>query len=235
MRAALRVWLGGALCLLACCRAREDQAFLQARDHAVYSAVLREQLTWPQEGEHGRGCTFYDSNGRVAVVGTTQPLPPGTPSRDAGWAKLLPARAAPLMAALRALDREPALAIDPKRLAAGAPIELVPEPLAARTLWPKEQITMSSGQNAPLLFWFSRVAYTADGDWALVYAAQVCPGITPAMVHEAEGGAYEAVFLAALQRRSGSWIVHKDPLFLDIALPRVRGGRVKDSFPPPAR
>ena len=67
----------------------------------------------------------------------------------------------------------------------------------------------------------SRVAYTADGDWALVYAVQLCPGTTEARMAEAENGAYETVILAPLERREGVWTVHS-PVFLDVGLPRLR-------------
>ena len=217
----LSVLLSGVLCFLAGCGMQESPVFLRARDHAVYTALLREQLTWPRGGEHGRACVPDGPIGSIAVVGTTQPLPPGTPARDEGWSNYLPKPVAPLLKTLRALDREPALAIEQKLLTAGVPVELIPESLAARTLWPAEPTAESSRAPGPL-FWFSRVVYSSDGDWALVYAAQVCPGITPAMVEEAEPGAYQAVFLATLQRQPGDWVVHGNPLFLDIESPRVR-------------
>jgi hypothetical protein len=186
----------------------------------VYEALLRQQLATVQHGEHGRACEPEDVNAPVRIVATTQPLPSNTPKRDAGWVTYLPAQAGPLLAALRAMNTQPALDLDAARLALGRPVTLVPEEVAAPTLWPTEQTTTGSISNASALWWFSRVAYTLDGEWALVYAVRVCPGVIAATVEEPEMGEYEQVFLAALQRRAGNWIVN-DPLYLDVGLPRL--------------
>jgi len=152
----------------------------------------------------------------ISVVSTTQPLPVSTPRRDAGWAEVLPAPAAPLLATLRTMNSQPPRHLDPGGLEVGRPVALVPAAVAAPALWP----STPQADNTGPLWWFSRVAYTADGKWSLVYAAQVCTGITPEMVPEAEPGAYDIVVLAAIEHRSGKWEVH-DPLYLDIDLPRV--------------
>jgi hypothetical protein len=170
----------------------------------------------PERGEHGIACEFETMEGPVAIVSTTQPLPVRTPKQDAGWAELLPAPAAPLLATLRAANGQPPQHLDPKGLDVGRPIRLVPAAVAATTLWPP---TPQPDHTGPL-WWFSRVAYTSDGKWALVYAAQVCTGVTAEMVPEAEPGAYAIIVLAALEHRSARWDVH-DPLYLHVDLPQV--------------
>lgn len=117
------------------------------------------------------------------------------------------------------MDGAPALNLDAARLAAGRPVTLVPEAVAAATLWPGDGAIADHAPGAPPLWWFSRVAYTPDGEWALVYAVQVCPGISARMAAEAEPGAYESALLAPLQRQAGNWIV-QEPLYLDVGLPR---------------
>jgi hypothetical protein len=190
-------------------------------DHAVYTAVLREHFMRPQRGEHALLCEPEEPGRRLAIVGTTQPLPPGTPVRDSGWAAELPAPASPLMAALRALDRQAGRALDADSLAVGVPIDLVPDSVAARSLRLSDPPPATRPDlGAPPLFWFSRVVYTADSRWALVYAVEACPGITEAMAADAENGAYERVILAPLEWRAGGWTTHP-AVFLDIGLPRL--------------
>jgi hypothetical protein len=187
----------------------------------VYTAVLREHFMQPQRGEHALLCEREEPGRRLAIVATTQRLPPGTPHRDSGWAAELPAAAAPLMAALRALDHQPGRALHGDGLNVGKPVHLVPESLATRTLRrTAPPPTARPDLGAAPLFWFSRVAYTADRTWALVYAVEVCPGITEAIATEAENGAYERTLLAPLEWRAGAWAAHP-PLFLDVGLPRL--------------
>ena len=124
------------------------------------------------------------------------------------------------MAELRALDRAPRRALRADSLALGIPIQLVPHSAAARALVRTDTTANASDIGPPPLLWVSRVAYTADRSWALVYAVEVCPGITEAMAAEAENGAYETTLIAPLQWRGGTWMVH-DPLFLDVGLPRL--------------
>ena len=124
------------------------------------------------------------------------------------------------MASLRALDRQPARALDADSLSVGIPIRLVADTVAARAFPSGDQPEDRAGLRAARLLWVSRVAYTPDGNWALVYAVEVCPGVTPAEAAEAENGAYETALLAPLERRAGVWTVH-DPMFLDVGLPRL--------------
>jgi hypothetical protein len=199
----------------------ERQGAALPSDHAVYTAVLREHFMQPQRGEHALLCEDEEPGRGLAIVATTQRLPPGTPHRDSGWAAVLPAPAAPLLAALRALDHQPGHALHADSLAVDKPIHLVPDTLAERVLRrTAPPPTARPDQGAAPLFWFSRVAYTADRNWALVYAVEVCPGITEAIAAEAENGAYERSLLAPLQWRAGIWTVHP-PLFLDVGLPRL--------------
>jgi hypothetical protein len=170
----------------------------------------------PRRGEHGIGCEAEETVEPVTIVSTTQPLPVRTPRHYAGWAELLPAPAAPLLATLREMNSRPPQQLDAGSLEVGRPVTLVPAAVAAPTLWPSTPQPDSTGP----LWWFSHVAYTADGQWALVYAAQVCAGVTLEMVPEAEPGAYNIIVLAAVEHRSGKWHVH-DPLYLHIDSPRV--------------
>ena len=197
-------------------------------DYAVYAAVLREQFLRPQRGEHGLLCEPQEPGGGLTIVATTQPVAPGNARRDSGWAAVLPAPAAPLMARLRAMDSLPARALDGDSLAVGVPVRLVADSVAARSLEPPARPGSPPPSAGPPLFWLSRVAYTADGGWALVYAVETCPGVTDADAAEAESGAYERVVVAPLERRAGAWTVHP-PLFLDVGLPRLGSAR-----PPPA-
>ncbi len=189
-------------------------------DGAVYTAVLREHFMRPERGEHALDCEPETRGGPLVIVATTQPLPPGTPPRDSGWANELPEAAAPLMATLRALDREPARSLHAESLAVG--VRLVPDSIAAHTLTDTAASRADSSQ--PPLFWFSRVAYASEGNWALVHAVAVCPGVTEAMAADAENGAYERVLITALEWREGRWATHS-PLFLDVGLPRLNAGR----------
>lgn len=239
-----RVVAGSSLCLLAGCRAEDrapaadsageqmapvtaasarsaDRAGAPPSDHAVYTAVLREVFLRPRQGEHSLHCEDEKPGGRLVIVGTTQPLPPGTPARDSGWANELPAPAAPLLAALRALDREPAGAIAADSLAVGVPVDVVSDSMAVRILRPIGKSSTPDGAGEPPLRWVSRVVYSVDGVWALVYAVQLCPGTTEAKMADAENGAYETVILAPLERRDGVWTVHS-PVFLDVGLPRLQ-------------
>ena len=238
--------LAGALCLFASCRAQDrtrgvdststaDSAtratFAVApdagaspapprRDHAVYTAVLREHFMQLQPGEHALLCAREDQGTPVGIVATTQALPPGNPARDSGWAAELPASAAPLMAPLRALDREPARALVAESLTVGVPIRLVSDSLASRELRRTDASPTRPDLSPPPLFWFSRVVYSADRSWALVHAVAACPGVTEAMAADAENGAYERVIVAPMQWGAGGWIAHP-PLFLDVGLPRL--------------
>jgi hypothetical protein len=200
------------ICLLVSCQAQEPapaptppRAFVPSAstDHAIYTTVLRDLYLRPQPGEQPISCAPEDPRATVEILATTQPVVPGTPKRDLGWANELPAEAAPLMAALRAMDSQPRVALDANRLAPGVPVQLVP-----------------SAPNHSRLIWFSRVAYTADGNWALVYAVAMCPGVTDAQAANEENGAYERVVLAPLQRRGGLWTL-RDPLYLDIGMPTI--------------
>jgi len=202
----MRAFLLVAMCVVAGCAGPKRTA---ADDHAVYTSVLLQQLKAPRGGEHSMACEPEEAGGPLLVVSTTQPLPPGTLKRDGGWIDLLPKPAAPLFETLRALDTEPPRTIDAALLTAGVPIQLVPEAAAA-----------ASGSGPPL-HWFSRVAYTPDGKWALVYAVKLCPGVTEAMKADAEPGAYQSVFLAALEWRDDAWRID-DPLYLDVG-PRLDG------------
>ena len=189
-------------------------------DHAVYTAVLREHFMQPERGEHALLCDREQPGRGLAFVATTQPLPRGTPARDSAWTAELPAPAAPLMAALRALDRQPGRILDADSLGAGVPIRLVPDSLAARSFRRTDSRAARPDSSAPSLFWFSRVVYTADSRWALVQAVQVCPGATEVMAANAENGAYERVLIAVMEWRAGAWIAHP-ALFLDVSLPRL--------------
>lgn len=215
-------FISSALCFLAACRAQAPAPAASSThapgssDHAVYTAVLREHFLRPNPGNEPVFCRS-EAPDLLQIVGTTQPLPPGTPRRDAGWADHLPAQAAPLLASLRAMDNQPGRALDRDGLDVGVPIRLVPHSVAARALEPTDPPATEPG---PPLSWFSRVAYTADGNWALVYAVEACTGVTEAMAAEAEGWAYDTVMLAPLERRAGVWTVH-DPLYLDVGLPRL--------------
>ena len=200
----------------------ERQTPSVATDHAVYSALL-QKLSAPTGGEHAFGCEAEDAHAAVRIVAVTQPIPSGTPTRDAGWIRELPVQAGPLLAVLRAMNNEPAVKLDAGLCSIGRPPALVPPEVAAPTLWPREQAARHSSGTSPL-WWLSRVDYTADGQWALVYAVRVCPDIAPSMVGEAEPGAYETVVLAPLERRAGAWYLH-DPLYLDIGLPRLEVSR----------
>jgi hypothetical protein len=174
-----------------------------ATEDSTHAGQRSSATTALPSDSDGLGCETEEGDVPIAIVSTTQRLPVTTPEQEAGWANVLPTPAAPLLADLRALNRQPPLTLDPAGLAIGRPVTVVPPAVAAPTLWPSEPTPTTQ---APLL-WFSRVAYTADGKWSLVYVAQVCSGVTPAMVPEAEPGAYQVVFLAALEDRSGKWEV----------------------------
>jgi hypothetical protein len=124
------------------------------------------------------------------------------------------------MSALRALDRQPARTLNGESLSVSIPIDLVSDTIAARALPLADEPATRDTAVAPPLLWFSRVVYSADRRWALVYAAEVCPGVTQAMADEAENGAYERVLLVPLQWREEAWTGH-DPLYLDVGLPRL--------------
>jgi hypothetical protein len=190
----------------------------QADDHVVYSTVLREHFMRPERGEHGLLCQPDSGPRTLAIVGTTQRVPPGTPARDSGWAAELPTPARSLMFALRALDSEPSRALQRDSINAGVPVDLVSDSAARRMV--RLGARRNPSPDAPPLFWFSRVTYTPDGTWALVYAVEMCPGITEAQAADAENGAYERVLLAPLEWRNGAWAAHP-PIFLDVGLPRL--------------
>ena len=192
----------------------------EPKDHAVYTAVLREHFMQRQPGAHALLCGGDEPNAPLQIVATTQAVPPGNPTRDSGWAAVLPAPAAPLMASLRARDREPARALVAESLTVGVPVHLVAEADAARELRRTDASPTRPDLSPPPLFWFSRVVYSADRSWALVHAVEVCPGVTEAMAADAENGAYERVIIAAFQWGAGGWIAHP-PLFLDVGLPRL--------------
>ena len=241
-----RILLVSTLCLFASCRAQDrtpsadsasttDSGALASpssaqsadaapapppRDHAVYTAVLREHFLGHQPGEHALLCAREEPGTALEIVASTQPVPPGNPARDSGWAAVLPAPAAPLMAQLRALDRDPARALVAESLTVGVPVQLVPDSVAARALRRTDAPATRPDLGPPPLFWFSRVVYSADRSWALVHAVEVCPGVTEAIAADAENGAYERVIIAAFQWGAGGWIAHP-PLFLDVGLPRL--------------
>jgi hypothetical protein len=197
----------------------DAQAAPPPNDYAVYSTVLRYFMR-PERGEHALLCEREEPGSPREIVATTQPLSPGDARRDSGFAAALPAAAAPLMAPLRAMDTQPGRALDADSLSVGVPIRLVPDSIASRTLQRTDAAAGGSDPGLPPLFWLSRVAYSTDGRWALVYAVEVCPGATRAMAADAESGAYEKVVLAPLEWSAGKWTVHP-PLFLDIGLPRL--------------
>jgi hypothetical protein len=125
------------------------------------------------------------------------------------------------MFALRSLDGGPSQPLQRDSLDVGVPVDIVSDSAARRMLRIDARARADSmGPGAPPLFWFSRVAYTADKTWALVYAVAVCPGISEAQAADAENGAYERVILAPLEWRNGAWTA-RDPVFLDIGLPRL--------------
>ena len=189
-------------------------------DHAVYSAVLREHFMRSERGEHGLHCQPDEGPGDLTIVGTTQTVPKGTPARDSAWAAELPASARPLMFSLRAMDAEAGRVLHRDSITVGVPVTVVSDSAAARMFRPATASAGGTTVKATPLFWLSRVAYTDDGTWALVYGVEVCAGVTESQAADAENGAYERVLLAPVEWRNGAWTTHP-PVYLDIGLPRL--------------
>jgi hypothetical protein len=169
-----------------------------ASDYDVYAVVLREHFINPPPDDHVDGliseCRDGPPAGQVQVVGETRFRRQGGGSRDSALAAELPPDAAPLVASLRAMDGLPPRPLDADSFAVGMPVRLVaaaPESRGAGT--------------GPLPVTLSRVAYSADGSWALVHAVQPCrDGFA-----EEDAPPPGTAVLAALQRQNGSWIVSR--------------------------
>jgi hypothetical protein len=101
------------------------------------------------------------------------------------------------VATLRAMDGQRPRTLHADSFSVGVPVRLVPGL--------SEPDTTSDG---PWPITLSRVAYSADGTWALVHAVQPCRAeYDEALAGEVDLPAPGTAVVAALQRRSGSWVV----------------------------
>lgn len=173
-----------------------------ASDYDVYAVVLREHFINPPRDEHvdgvGLTCASYEPVGHLPIVAETRLRREGGRSRDSALAATLPPEAAPLVATLRALDGVPPRTLHADSFSVGVPVRLVarsPEP--------------GSTSAGPWPITLSRVAYSADGTWALVHAVQPCRAEYDETPEEELEGASPpgTAVVAALQRRSGKWVV----------------------------
>lgn len=167
-----------------------------ASDYDLYAVVLREQFINPPQDDHVDGsiseCRDGPPAGQIPIVGATQFRRQGGGSRDSSLAAELPADAAPLVASLRAMDRLPPRTLDADSFSVGMSVSLVASA--------SESPATGTG---PLPITLSRVAYSADSTWALVHAVQPCrDGFA-----EEDAPPPGTAVLAALQRRSGSWVI----------------------------
>ena len=197
-----------ALGLLAGCAGARDAPPVGGRgDYAVYAAVMREPLGHPRRGEHGLLCESEELASTIAVVDHTQPLYPASIRRDSAAAAELKGEAVTLLPKLRALDRQPRRALVADSFGV-VPVHLVPLP----TITYGDNAVPGDSGMAPPVVWFSRVAYSADRAWALVYAGKMC---SERSKEEAEPGAYAMTVLVPLRWQTGAWVV-RDSVFLDI-------------------
>jgi hypothetical protein len=122
----------------------------------------------------------------------------GGTSRDSILAAELPADAAPLLAALRGLDRVPPRPLHADSFALGVPVLLTDSADLRRSPDGWGPITLS------------RVVYNADSTRALVHAVKPCrkerePSVDD--VDDADAGPEGMALLAALDRQPAGWKV----------------------------
>ena len=176
-----------------------------ASDYDVYAVVLREQFISPPPDDHADGaiseCRDGPPVGQIQIFLETQFRRQGGGSLDSGLAATLPPDAAPLVAALRALDGVPPRTLHADSFSVGMPVRLVP----------RSPESWGTG-HGPLPVTLSRVAYSADSTWALVHAVQSCrDGFA-----EEDAPPPGTAVLAALQRQNGSWAVARAvPLYVE--------------------
>jgi hypothetical protein len=71
---------------------------------------------------------------------------------------------------------------------------------------------MRHPSHKPPVIQFSRVAYSTDGQWALVLATKRCQVRESG---EAENGAYDVALLVPVERRGATWVA-LSPVYLDM-------------------
>jgi hypothetical protein len=178
-----------------------------ASDYEVYATVLRDHFVNPPQDEHGDGavltCASHPPVGYIPIVGQTRLRREGGGSRDSSLAAELPPEAAPLVGTLRGMDEQPPRTLYADSFSVGVPVRLVPG-------LPEPDNTTAG----PWPITLSRVAYSADGAWALVHAVQPCrAAYDEALADEEDLPAPGTAVVAALQRRNGGWVVVK-PVFV---------------------
>jgi hypothetical protein len=169
-------------------------------DYEVYSAVLREHYVSPAPDDHGDGaepaCPAHQPLDQVMIVGETRFRHRGGVSRDSALLSYLPADAAPLLAALRGMDRQPPRPLQADSFSLGVPVLLVADPADSRR---------SRDGWGPITV--SRVAYDADSTRALVHASRPCRAERDGSVEDEELDYSGNALLATLDRQRGAWRV----------------------------
>lgn len=174
-------------------------------DYEVYAAVLREHLIGPDTEQHADGleplCVADRALDPVMIVRETRFRREGGGSLDSALAAELPENAAPLLTALRGMDRLPPRPLDADSFSLGVPVVLVDSADPRRTSDGWGPITLS------------RVAYNADSTRALVHVVKPCRAEPDPSIDEEERGSDGTAVLAALVRQGGAWRV-LDPVWL---------------------
>ena len=208
-RIAVGVLLAG---LVAGCAAEPEPATVPSSDYAVYTAVIREHFLGPHPGEHGLLCEDGLPATHLEIGEQTRPLWAWNARRDSAAAAELPPVVAPVLAALRALDSLPRRLLAADSFAVGVPVRLSSDSLTGRRTRGAGGAVHEPADSAPPLITFSRVAYSADGSRALVYATRAC---REKPVGEAEEGAEGSALLVPLERRGATWAA-PEPVYLHL-------------------
>jgi hypothetical protein len=168
----------------------------------VYSVVLRAYFMAPPAKPHPdgelSGCEITAPVGRLNIMQETAFRRRPGQSRDSALAAELSPHAAPLVATLRALSARPARSLAADSFALSVPVTLAASAQEGR------------GVESPITL--SRVAYSPDGNDALVLAVQPCTGAPEPerdYADDEEDAPGQSV-LVALHRQQGVWVIQKD-------------------------
>lgn len=163
-------------------------------DYAIYRIILRDNFVSPAPDDHADGpptCVTHEPLDSLAIDSETRYRFLDGPNRDSALTAELPAEAAPLVAALRAMDAEPPRPVLADSLAVGVPVKLVPDA--------GERLRVN-------VITLSRVAYNADSTAAMVHVARPCrvePGPDP----EEEPAPQGLALISLLRRVGDAWTV----------------------------
>ena len=180
-------------------------------DYAVYSAVARAYFLRPPQGEHGMACDGDGPPRSLVITRSTGRLWRRTVRRDSAAAAELPEHWTSLVRALRSLDRLPRRSLTADSFMVGIPVRLHADTLIKQRIVPRETFSRSPSRKPPIIQ-FSRVAYSANSQRALVFAIKKCQVREDG---EAENGAYNVALLVPLEWRGATWVA-LSPVYMDV-------------------